>query len=194
MFEAIAIGKMVVLRDFTESDLNSYLRWQTLGEWRYFDASWEGIAETLSAEQYQELSKHFLQERRETPPALRKSLCIAALDETPIGWVNRYQNDRLPEVYFLGIDICEDAYLGQGLGTEALKLWVDYLFSNSDIHKLGLDTWSINPRMMHSAEKAGFVYEGMEREVRLWQSDRISLVHYGILRDEWDSNPKSGRG
>jgi RimJ/RimL family protein N-acetyltransferase len=32
-----------------------------------------------------------------------------------------------PQACFVGIDICEDAYLNRGLGTEALQLWVDYI-------------------------------------------------------------------
>ncbi len=86
-----------------------------------------------------------------------------------------------------GIDICEDEYLGRGIGTQALGLWVDYLFENSDVHRIGLDTWSFNQRMMHVAEKVGFVYEGAQRELREWQGERIDAVHYGMLRREWEA-------
>ena len=90
-----------------------------------------------------------------------------------------------PHVCFVGIDICEDAYLNRGLGTEALRLWVNHIFSTSDVHKIGLETWSFNPRMIRVAEKAGFVREGCQREIRQWQGEWLDLVQFGILREEW---------
>jgi RimJ/RimL family protein N-acetyltransferase len=32
----------------------------------------------------------------------------------------------------VGIDICEDAYLNRGYGTEALCLWVDHQFTDDE--------------------------------------------------------------
>ena len=62
----------------------------------------------------------------------------------------------------------------------------NYLLSNSYVHKVGLDTWSFNPRMMHIAEKLGFTYEGVERELLQWQDQWLDLVHYGLIRCEWE--------
>jgi RimJ/RimL family protein N-acetyltransferase len=60
------------------------------------------------------------------------------------------------------------------------------------VHRIGLDTWSFNPRMMRVAEKLGFVYEGAERELMAWQGERLDFVHYGLLRREWAE--RRGRG
>ena len=119
---------------------------------------------------------------------LGKRAVIAASDNIPCGWVSRYGEKKDPHICFLGIDICEDAYLNRGLGTEALRLWVDYLFKTSDKHKLNLETWSFNPRMIRSAEKAGFVIEGRLREMRLWQDEWLDFITLGILREEWQNN------
>ena len=112
---------------------------------------------------------------------------IATLDNQPLGWVNRYSFRDNPLIWLVGIDICEDDFLNRGCGTEALRLWVDYLFAHSDYHKICLDTWSFNPRMMHVAEKIGFVYEGCQREMQFWQGQWLDLVHYGLLREEWEA-------
>ena len=80
----------------------------------------------------------------------------------------------------------QGGYLNQGVGTEALGLWVDYLFSISDVHRIGLDTWSFSERMMRVAEKLGFVREGAERELVQWQGEWLDLVHFGMLRREWE--------
>jgi RimJ/RimL family protein N-acetyltransferase len=116
----------------------------------------------------------------------RKRATIATLEGEPLGWVSRYGDERFPEACLVGISIGEDAYLNRGIGTEALGLWVDYLFSNSSIHRIGLDTWPLNPRMVRVAEKLGFVYEGTERELIEWQGDRLDRIHFGMLRKEWE--------
>lgn len=73
----------------------------------------------------------------------------------------------------------------EGFG-ETLKLEFDYLFANSDFKRIALGTWSFTPRMMIVAKKVGFTPEGAERELRQWQSQWIDLVHYGMLRREWE--------
>jgi RimJ/RimL family protein N-acetyltransferase len=148
----IASGERVILRDRLSSDLDSYFRWQTSGEWRLYDAPWEGV---------------------------RTSMMVR-------DWVDRYANERFPDAWLVTIDVCEDAYLNQGIGTQALRLWIGYLFSNSDVHRIGLDTWSFNERTVRVAEKLGFAYEGAQRELVEWQGKWLDLAHYGMLRSRWE--------
>lgn len=180
----IASGKRVILRDRLPSDVESYLRWQTHGEWRLYDAPWENEDVPRTVEEEESFRERFLDKCQRELSVPRRRATIITLEGEPLGWVNRY-GDRDFRAYRVGIDICEDAYLDQGIGTEALRLWVDYLFANSDVHRVGLDTWSFNGRMMRVAEKAGFVREGAERELMLWQGERLDLVHFGMLRREW---------
>lgn len=115
-------------------------------------------------------------------------LSLRGKNNRPLGWVIRYGEDRTPETWMVGIDICEDEMLNKGLGTEALGLWVDYLFTNSTVHRIGLDTWSLNPRMRHVSEKLGFTFEGVQREVVQWEGKWLDLIHFGLLRVEWEEN------
>jgi tRNA (cmo5U34)-methyltransferase len=116
---------------------------------------------------------------------LHRRAVVATPNNIPLGWVSRYSKQENPHVCFVGIDICEDAYLDRGLGTEALQLWVDHIFATSDVHKIALETWSFNPRMIRVAEKAGFVREGCQREIRQWQGEWLDRVQFGMLRQEW---------
>jgi RimJ/RimL family protein N-acetyltransferase len=113
------------------------------------------------------------------------AMICTRVDHIPIGTVNRYGDTRLPDVFYIGISICEDRYLNQGLGIEAISLWIDYLFENSTVHKIECHTWSLNPRMMRLAEKLGFVKEGVERELICWQAQWQDRIRYGLLRREW---------
>ena len=55
----IAAGKKVILRDRLPSDVESALRWRTTGEWRFFDAPWEGVETSLRSEQEAVFRQHF---------------------------------------------------------------------------------------------------------------------------------------
>ena len=180
----------IFLRDTRLDDIETSLKWKTNGQWRYFDSPWEGVDEKLTEEQekeYRQRFKKFVEAPKEIP---RKGAYVCVKDGTPIGFVTRYTKDRFADVLYLGIDICEDDYLEKGLGTQAMKAWVDYLFINSNIHKLEIHTWSMNPRMIRVAEKLGFKHEGTERELLRWQGEWQNRERYGLLREEWK---KSGR-
>jgi len=182
----IAAGENVVLRDREPEDADTYLRWMGSGQWRSFDAPWERV-NVESPEDQAALRVKFLA-KCENVAEPRNSAIIVLGDGRPLGWVNRYIRRRgMTDTWFLGIDICEDEFLGRGLGSEALALWIDYLFEGSEVHKLAIDTWSFNERMMHVAGKLGFTLEGRRREEIEWEGRWQDRMEYGLLRSEWKS-------
>ena len=180
----LAVGERVILREQFPADVDIYLHWFRHGEWRQWDAPWQGSI-VKTPEEEAKFRAWFASLPEKEAPSPRKSTVIVTRDGKPLGWVNRYRPKNDPEDWHVGIDICEDAYLNRGLGTEALRLWVDYLFENSDVHRISLGTWSFNERMMRVAEKAGFTCEGRRRELREWQGEWIDYIAYGVLRQEW---------
>ena len=83
-----------------------------------------------------------------------------------IGWVSSYLIDENYEwvgknkdgqtVYrAIGIDICEPDLCGNGIGTNALRAFMNYYFENG-VNELYTQTWSGNVRMLRFAEKLGF--------------------------------------
>jgi RimJ/RimL family protein N-acetyltransferase len=185
MSDVIATGERILLRDRVPEDLDSYLRWMEGGQWREYDAPWEHVAEQ-SSQDLTSLRVAFLAkcEQHSDP---RDSAIIALPDGRPLGWTVRYlRRPGMSDTWFLGIDLCEDKVLERGFGSEALKLWIDYLFANSEVNKLALDTWSFNERMMHVAEKLGFIVEGRRRAEYCWKGEWLDRVEYGLLRSEWE--------
>ncbi|GAB6101540.1 GNAT family protein [Thermococcus atlanticus] len=179
----LARGRKVILRDGTEEDAKAYVRWMREGEWREYDAPWE---EDFVSDDESRIRERFFRmylEDRETP---RSRAIIATVRDEPIGWVVRYTENEHYSVWWVGIDICEDEYLGRGYGSEALRLWIDYLFSNSGIHKIALSTYSFNGRMIKAAKKLGFKLEGVEREVIYWKGEWVDKLRFGMLRKEWE--------
>lgn len=181
--KVLASGQRVILRDGLSSDTDDYVRWMRQGEWRQFDAPWETDWWSMpDAEIRTKFAERFLKE----PSTPRRIAIIASKQKKALGWVNRYGDKRFPGAWLVGIDICEDDCLNKGMGSEAFGLWVDYLFSHSDVHRIGFDTYSFNPRMIRIGEKLGFTHEGTERELIFWKDVWFDRLHYGMLRNEWE--------
>jgi RimJ/RimL family protein N-acetyltransferase len=198
-YELIEKSDLVMLRSLVETDRDHYMRWQTKGEWRLLDAPWaqkptEEVKGGKSSKQKTNTQADPAHPKRasiQDNAFPKKRAVIATLENKPLGWVNRYSWKNSPLIWFVGISIAEDDYLNRGYGTEALTLWVNHLFANSEYHKICLDTWSFNPRMMRVAEKIGFIPEGVHRQMQFWENKWLDLVHYGMLRAEWE-NIRSG--
>ncbi|EWG09487.1 GCN5-like N-acetyltransferase [Cytobacillus firmus DS1] len=85
-----------------------------------------------------------------------------------------------------GIIIYDPDYWNGGYGTEALTLWVDYLFSSLPLARVGITTWSGNKRMMKAAEKIGMQLEGRMRKCRIVNGAYYDSIRMGVLREEWE--------
>ena len=82
----------------------------------------------------------------------------------------------------LRIVIGNNAYTGQGAGTEAINRLCSYAFEEMNLHKIYAYVLAFNPRARRAFEKAGFVLEGTLREDR-WIGDGYTDVYLlGKLR------------
>jgi len=181
--QIITSGSLAILRDALLSDVDSYISWMKHGEWQLYDAPWENRHLPRNEHDIHILFTERFMHNLFLP---RSRAIITTADNKPLGWVNRYMDKRFPDAWFIGIDICEDDYLNRGIGTAAFRLWVDYLFSNSNIHRIGCATYSFNPRMIRVAEKLEFTHEGTDREIIKWQGEWVDRLHFGILKQEWE--------
>lgn len=86
---------------------------------------------------------------------------------------------------WVGIGIGDADYRGKGYGTDAMKILIRYAFTELNLHRVNLCVFDFNKRAIRSYEKAGFVYEGVER-ARIYKDDqRWGVIHMGILQSEW---------
>jgi RimJ/RimL family protein N-acetyltransferase len=166
----------------TADEFDTYAHFMTHGEWRHFDVPWQGVWDEWEPEALAQFRKQFLATAARQDEAVSK--CTIYLSDDPIGWMNSYDLSFGKAAVKVGICICVDECLGKGLGTRSLRLWVRYWFEQRKLHRVGLDTWSINPRMMHVARKCGFVPEGVEREVEWWEGAWRDLHHFGMTEGD----------
>ncbi|WP_372384384.1 GNAT family N-acetyltransferase [Vibrio sp. BS-M-Sm-2] len=112
-------------------------------------------------------------------------LQLVVVDGVPVGTVSCYWECEETRWLEAGVVIYNSDYWGKGIAALALPLWITYLFDNKQIERVGLTTWSGNPRMMSLALKLGFQQEAKLRKVRYYQGEYYDSVKYGVLRSEW---------
>jgi RimJ/RimL family protein N-acetyltransferase len=112
-------------------------------------------------------------------------LQLITLDDKPIGTVSSYWECETTRWLEAGVVIYDRECWGAGVAAKAVPLWVSYLFDTHNIERVGMTTWSGNPRMMALATKLGFKQEAVLRKVRYYQGKYYDSVKYGVLRSEW---------
>lgn len=86
----------------------------------------------------------------------------------------------------IGIVIYEPRYWSGGIGTEALRLWIDHLFKELPLVRVGFTTWSGNERMIKVGEKLGMTMEARIRKCRFYNGVYYDSIRMGLLREEWE--------
>lgn len=195
-------GQRVQLRDWRAEDLPVYESWimppaaEGEHEWQKFDGPFYPNFTAEGARRW--LDTLGGQVDSGTWPEVRSTAVIAdAADDSFIGQVSWYhweqpsqddgQGSHVMPLRSLGVSIYPPEYWSGGFGTEAMKLWVDYLFTASDSHRLDLETWSGNVGMCKVALKLGFTEEARIRQARKVRGELYDRMIYGILRSDWES-------
>jgi RimJ/RimL family protein N-acetyltransferase len=111
------------------------------------------------------------------------------VDDKVIGQCGLHSFDKFHGVSHsceLGIIIGDKNYWNHGYGREAVSLLLDYAFHYWNVHRVGLETSSANPRAIHCYAACGFVEEGRLRQAEWQQGEYVDTVLMGILREEWE--------
>ncbi len=176
-------GNKIILRPTTLDDMKDYERWNdpTLKSFQY-DGPWYKNDDNLT--------KLIEKRKREvesglTPPY--RFLEIYTAQGKHIGWVNAGHNVNDPHATEIGIGISEEQYWGKGLGTETLALWLDYLFREMELTRIGFTTWQGNPMMIGLGKKLGFIEEARIRRSCFVRGEFYDRICMGILREEWEA-------
>ena len=74
---------------------------------------------------------------------------------------------------------------GKGFCTEAVKLFVDFLFLSKDIKRIQATTDSRNKASQRVLEKVGFTKEGLMRKGLFMKGEHVDISLFSILREEW---------
>lgn len=73
----------------------------------------------------------------------------------------------------------------RGLGTEASRLIIDYVFKNTDLKFLTLSVFAFNPRAMKVYEKLGFVTSSVDKNELEFEGKWIDSITMKLTREDW---------
>ncbi|MFE2040540.1 GNAT family N-acetyltransferase [Streptomyces sp. NPDC059477] len=79
---------------------------------------------------------------------------------------------------------------GQGYGTDVVAVLCHYGFIVRGLQRLQIETLSDNTAMLASAERNGFVREGVLRSSAWVLGEFLDQVVLGLLAHEWQPDPK----
>jgi diamine N-acetyltransferase len=85
----------------------------------------------------------------------------------------------------LSIVLGEKKYWGQGFGSEAIRLLLDYAFGCLSFHRVAIGVVGFNERAIHFYEKIGFKQEGLQRDGYFYDHRYYDFVMMSILEDEF---------
>ncbi|MGA9288384.1 MAG: GNAT family protein [Anaerobacillus sp.] len=174
----------VVLSEATWDDINELYYWKYEEE-EQEAKKWNGPYIAEKKETKEEYRREWT-EHNEIHPGVPDTLVILAGDKV-IGYVGSYWVDKYTNWLETGIVIYDKNYWNGGYGTEAYKTWIDFLFRSTDLHRIGMSTWSGNVRMMKVAEKIGMREEARIRQARMVNGQYYDAIKMGMLRSEWES-------
>lgn len=168
--------KDVILRPILEADLEPLARFSTDPE-AGGEFEWTGFKDPKAVRRRWEEDGWLSDEH--------SWLAVARGDGTFAGivsWRDRSAGTVKGGCYEMGIALLPE-HRGQGVGTTAQRLLVDYLFTTTAAHRLQAYTEVENVPEQRALEKVGFQQEGRLREVVFRAGRWHDSYLYALLRD-----------
>jgi RimJ/RimL family protein N-acetyltransferase len=93
-----------------------------------------------------------------------------------------------PSALEIGVALFPE-HRGRGIGTEAQRQLVDYLFATTPVHRIQAGTEAGNVAERRALERVGFRREGVQRGLYFRDGEWRDSVMYGLLRGDAQSPP-----
>jgi len=173
-------GKLVNLRPLSIKDAPNFCRWFEDEEVTMFISLRGRGAPSLKQE------KEWIKKNQRSKD--NAYFCIDTKEHEHIGSVSLMKIDLINKNAEFGISIGHKKYWGQGMGTEATRLMLNYGFKKLKLHRIYLRVIAYNFRAQRTYEKCGFIREGIQRQQVCFDGNWHDMVLMGILRSEWLKN------
>jgi RimJ/RimL family protein N-acetyltransferase len=174
-------GEKVLLRPLQRSDIANFLKWFNDVEVTQYLNFYLPMTEMAEEKWIEDAASR-------TQAGTGVYFIIEAIegDSTkPIGSIGLAGINPKDHGASFGITIGEKDYWGNGYGTEATRLILDYGFQQLNLHRISSSAFAFNERSIRLHKKVGFKEEGRRREAIFKNGQFHDLVMFGILRGEW---------
>ena len=102
-----------------------------------------------------------------------------------VGFIQLANIDQRMRRAEVGIALGETNIRGQGVGSTALRLLLDYAFTVKNLERAYAEVFSYNQRSQKLMERVGFQREGLLRQHDIRNGARQDVFHFGILKPEF---------
>jgi len=106
-------------------------------------------------------------------------------DDELIGTAGLHRLDYRSRLAEFGLALGLRTAWGQGFGTEATRMTLDYAFGTLNLNRVWLQVYASNAAAIRVYEKVGFRQEGVQRAQHFLEGRYEDGVLMGILRSEW---------
>lgn len=108
---------------------------------------------------------------------IETGLYIGGCGINKIDWKNR--------VATVGIYIGDKDFRDKGYGTEAMGLFIDFVFKQMNMNRIQLFVFSFNERAIKSYKKNGFIEEGRMKQAIYRSGQYYDEIIMAILREDY---------
>ena len=183
--KVILKGKKVILRPLSLKDAPRFCAWLKDTEVTKF----LGIHHLKSPSLAEE--REWIKEAKRSKDNI--NLSIDTVEGEHIGSIGLKNVTKFHSHAELGIMIGNKKYWGQGCGTEATDLLINYAFRKLKLHRVYLYLVAFNTRAERSYKRVGFKREGVMREHWKVDSHFHDKIVMGVLREEYLRKLKSNK-
>ncbi len=105
-------------------------------------------------------------------------------DGVQVGCIGIFPKD---DIYKMNAEVgywVGEPFWGKGIATQALKLIIEYGFNTLAINRIYASVFAPNKASAKVLEKAGFVYEGTQRQSVYKNDEYLDELFYSLLRNK----------
>ena len=162
-------GKKVLLRPFTESDIDeTYIAWLN-------DPDVVRFSNQRFRKHNRESSLLYLASFAGTENLFISVHCLS--DDRPVGTMTAYVSSHHSTVD-VGILIGDKSVWGLGYGQDAWNTLTNWLLECDDIRKLTAGTLACNHGMIKLMERSGMQHEATHKAQEIVNSDAVDILYY----------------
>ncbi|MGE5499456.1 MAG: GNAT family N-acetyltransferase [Syntrophothermus sp.] len=173
---------MIKLRKFSREDFQQLIDWITSPSLLY---QWAGTIFTFPLTHPQ--LENYIREAEKPAPQRLIFTVEDALTNKSIGHIELNSIDnKNRSACICRVLVGPEDQRGKGVGREMMSKILEVGFKELNLHRIELNVFDFNTSAIACYEKAGFVREGLHRDVRRIGNEYWSLYRMSILKDEWE--------
>ncbi|MBN1211540.1 MAG: GNAT family N-acetyltransferase [candidate division Zixibacteria bacterium] len=171
-------SERLFLTPINEDDMDFHYFWDHERETQALDGG------THRPQNYENYKKEYYKDVYNNKKAMIFSIILKE-DGTLIGIIVLFHISYFARTCDWGLKL-DKPYRRRGIGREAARLLMEYVFEELGFVRLQSGTHHENTASIKLQESLGFVREGVFRKARLVNGEYLDSIHFAMLRDEYE--------